>query len=79
MVKNAKEPQRLISEMMIREMKMLIATDKVKNRTEVARRLHMSQNSIYRIEKSDKFSFTLQQFYFFCREFGISPSELFPK
>ena len=79
MVKTAKAPQRLITEMMIRRMKLLIADDKLKNRTELAVLLEMPANSIYRIEKNEAFSFTLEQFYLFCKQFSIDPSELFPK
>lgn len=79
MVKYAKAPQRLITENMIRRMKLLIAEDKLKNRTELAILLEMPANSIYRMEKNEGFSFTLEQFYRFCKQFAIDPAELFPK
>ena len=79
MVKRSIPPHRVITDNMIRRMKLLIAQDVVKNRIQVADRLGMNPNSIYRIEKDPAFTFTLEQFYRFCQEFKIDPRELFPE
>lgn len=79
MVRKPRPPHRVITENMIRRMKLLIADDVVKNRTEVAAGLGMDPNSIYRIEKNETFCFTLEQFYRFCDVFKVDPNELFPK
>lgn len=79
MVRRSRPPQRIITENMIRRMKLLIAEDIVKNRVEIGQKMGMHPNSIYRMEKDETFTFTLEQFYRFCDAFKIDPKELFPK
>jgi transcriptional regulator with XRE-family HTH domain len=72
-------PHRLISDRMLHEMRRLIFERKAKNLREIAGRIGMQANSVYRIEKEPKFTFTLEQFYKFCTAFNLDPRDLFPK
>jgi hypothetical protein len=74
-----KLPHRQISELMLHEMRRLIFERKAKNIREIAGKIGMQANSVYRIEKLDGYTFTLEQFYHFCYEYKLDPKELFPK